>query len=221
MVLACLASGGGRTILNLADAIEAGRLQAKISIVLASRRGTLAAERCRNRGLTVEEPPEGCDPDAWIIERLESHAPELVCLCGYLRLLPIPPWLIDRVINIHPALLPDFGGCGMYGRAVHEAVIRSGRTESGCTVHLVDDVYDHGVTILQRRCPVLPGDDADTLAARVFEQERLALPEAIDLIRAGRVRRTDGPVEIAPPGHAWPDAIATGDIRGTDAADVG
>ncbi len=205
--LACMASGGGRTILNLLDVIESGQLPAKIDIVLTSRPDTPAASRCRDRGLTVEEPPRDIDVDAWILNRLEKHAPELVCLCGYLRLLPIPPGLIDRVINIHPALLPDFGGRGMYGAAVHEAVLQSGRAESGCTVHLVDDVYDHGVTILQRRCPVLIGDDADSLAARVFEQECIALPEAIRLIWERRVRRSNGPVEIAEPSSFWPDAI--------------
>ncbi len=205
--LACLASGGGRTILNLLNEIEAGRLPARIDVVLTSRPGTPAASRCRDRGLAVEEPPCDEEVNSWMLNRLEAHTPELVCLCGFLRLLPIPPWLIDRVINIHPALLPNFGGQGMYGMAVHEAVLRSGRTESGCTVHLVDDVYDHGVTILQRRCPVLPGDTADSLAARVFEQECRAFPEAIRLIWERRVRRANGPVEVAEPGSFWPDAI--------------
>jgi len=115
--------------------------------------------------------------------------------------------MIHRVINIHPALLPDFGGRGMYGQRVHEAVIESGRTESGCTVHLVDGQYDHGPTILQRRCEVHPGDTGDTLAGRVFVEECLAMPEAISWIAQGRVRVADGPVEIAAPGKSWSDAI--------------
>ena len=205
--LACLASGGGRTILNLLDRIEDGEVPAQIDIVITSRMGTLAATRCRERGLAVVEPPAEVDIDDWVIHQLQTASPDLVCLCGYLRLLPIPPWLKQRVINIHPALLPDFGGQGMHGEAVHQAVLESGRTESGCTVHLVDEAYDHGPTILQRRCPVESGDDAMSLANRVFLEECLAMPDAIKLIAARRVRIQDGPIAIAPLGTRWPDAI--------------
>jgi len=205
--LACLASGGGRTILNLVRCIEEGTLSAEILGVIVSTPAAPAIERCRAVGLHVHVPPGGQDVDAWTIDTLTAMEPELVCLCGYLRLLPIPPWMIHRVINIHPALLPDFGGRGMYGQRVHEAVIESGRTESGCTVHLVDGQYDHGPTILQRRCEVHPGDTGDTLAGRVFVEECLAMPEAISWIAQGRVRVADGPVEIAAPGKSWSDAI--------------
>jgi len=205
--LACLASGGGRTILNLLDRIEDDTVPASIETVLTSRSGTRAAARCRDRGLSVKEPPPGVDVDHWVLQELEQASPDLVCLCGYLRLLPMAPWLLHRVINIHPALLPDFGGKGMYGKAVHEAVIASGRRQSGCTVHLVDAEYDHGPTIVQRRCNVNPDDDAAALAARVFEEECIAVPEAVSLIAAGRVRVFEGPVQIAPEGQRWPNAI--------------
>ena len=207
--LTCLASGGGRTILNLQDRIEAGDLPATIASVIVSRPDIAAAQRCADRGVRVHAPTgiERPDLDHWVLKRIEEDASDIVCLCGYLRLLPIPPWLIHRVVNIHPALLPNFGGKGMHGQAVHEAVLASGRTESGCTVHLVDTQYDHGPTILQRTCPVLPDDTADCLAARVFAEECVALPEAIALIAAGRVRVADGPVEIAKAGDRWPDAI--------------
>ncbi len=184
--LACLASGGGRTILNLAEHIETGRLRAELACVLLSRPGLPAVTRCIERGLNVEEPPQGVSIDAWVSERLAQLNPDLVCLCGYLRLLPIEPWMAGRVINIHPALLPRHGGKGMYGRHVHQAVLDAGDTVSGCTVHLVDERYDHGPTILQRRCPVHPDDDAESLAARVFQEECLALPEAIGHIASER-----------------------------------
>jgi len=204
--LACLASGGGRTILNLADQIDAGQLDAEIAGVLLSRTGLPAARRCADRGLPAAEPAADSDVDAWIGGRLSRLEPDLICLCGYLRLLPIEPWMVGRVINIHPALLPRHGGKGMYGRHVHQSVLDAGDAVSGCTVHVVDDRYDHGPTILQRECPVLPGDDSDTLAARVFEQECEALPEAIRRIASGQVQcRLDHAGGHADPRTSAPD----------------
>jgi hypothetical protein len=103
---------------------------------------------------------------------------DLVCLAGYLRRFRVDAWQ-GRALNIHPALLPEFGGHGMFGERVHRAVIAAGRTESGCTVHWVDAQYDHGQHVVQRRCPVLPGDTPETLADRVWAEETLAYPEAI------------------------------------------
>jgi folate-dependent phosphoribosylglycinamide formyltransferase PurN len=107
---------------------------------------------------------------------------DLVVMAGFLSFWRVPPEFDGRVINIHPALLPDFGGKGMYGSRVHEAVLRSGRTESGCTVHFCNNEYDGGPILIQRRVPVLTGDTVETLAGRVFEQECEALPEAIQQI---------------------------------------
>jgi folate-dependent phosphoribosylglycinamide formyltransferase PurN len=107
-----------------------------------------------------------------------SSEVELVCLAGYLRRFRVDAWR-GRTLNIHPALLPDFGGQGMFGTHVHAAVLAAGRTETGCTVHWVDEEYDHGATLVQRRCPVLPGDTAETLAARVFAEECVAYPQAV------------------------------------------
>jgi phosphoribosylglycinamide formyltransferase 1 len=116
------------------------------------------------------------------------HAnPDLVCLAGWLHLLPIPDDLRHRVLNIHPSLLPAFGGKGMYGRHVHEAVLAYGAKVSGCTVHFADDSYDTGPILVQKCVPVLTGDTPDTLAARVFAAECEAYPEAIRLIAAGGV----------------------------------
>jgi formyltetrahydrofolate-dependent phosphoribosylglycinamide formyltransferase len=185
-----LLSGGGRTLLNLADRIDDGTLDASIEIVIASRSDCAGVPRARDRGLRVEVASRRTHPDetqrhdaitAWLLE----CDVDLVCLCGYLKWLRVDEPLRGRVINIHPALLPDFGGHGMHGQHVHRAVLAAGRTESGCSVHFVDDEYDHGEIILQRRCPVLPGDDEHTLAARVFEEECLAYPDAIRKIATG------------------------------------
>src|SRR5437763_6697015 len=118
-----------------------------------------------------------------IADRLEHHGVDLAVQSGWLLYWMLPERWQGRVINIHPALLPEFGGKGFYGRHVHEAVLAAGRTESGATVHWVDNVYDHGPVILQRRCAVQPGDTAESLAARVAEIERELLPAAIEHVR--------------------------------------
>ena len=202
--LGALVSGGGRTVLNLADRIADGTLPAEIGLVIASRPDCAAVERARGRGLEVRvaDRRDFDSADALhdaITAWLTGRGTGLVCLCGYLRWFRIDEPFRGRAMNIHPALLPDFGGDGMYGHRVHEAVLAAGRKVSGCTVHFLDEQYDHGPIILQRTCPVLPNDDADTLAARVFEQECLAYPEAIRLFAAGRLRIAGDRVEILPP----------------------
>lgn len=177
--LACFVSGGGRTVLNLLDAIESGRLNAAIGLVVADRR-CAGIERCRARGLTVIE--QHIDQKGTLRDLLQRHDIDLVCLAGYLRLLPVPEGWEGRMLNIHPALLPKFGGPGMFGDRVHAAVIADREPESGCTVHFCDDRYDTGRIVLQRRCPVLDTDTVETLAARVFEQECIAYPEAISRV---------------------------------------
>ena len=118
---------------------------------------------------------------------MRAFAPDLVCFAGWLHLLPIPPDFRHRVLNIHPSLLPAFGGKGMYGHYVHEAVLAYGAKVSGCTVHYADDTYDTGPILVQRCVPVNDGDTPDALAARVFQAECEAYPEAIRLIAEGRV----------------------------------
>jgi phosphoribosylglycinamide formyltransferase 1 len=117
-------------------------------------------------------------------EAIRGFTPDLVCLAGWLNLLPIPDDFHHRVLNIHPALLPAFGGKGMYGRRVHEAVLAAGIRESGCTVHFADNSYDTGPILVQKRVPVLASDTPDTLAARVFAAECAAYPEAIRMAAA-------------------------------------
>ncbi len=122
---------------------------------------------------------------------------DLVCLAGWLCLVDVPDRYQGRIMNIHPGLLPSFGGKGMYGHKVHQAVIDHGCKISGCTVHFVDNAYDTGPIIVQRTCPVLDDDTADTLAHRVFEQEKLAYPEAIRMFQQGRLKIEGRRVRIA------------------------
>lgn len=186
--LVVLISGGGRTLLNLHRCIAEGTLHASIEVVVSSRGDVPGVERARQADLrTVVVDRKALN--AAMFDRAIEQAVEgadLVCMAGFLCLWKIPKVWTGRVINIHPALLPDFGGRGMYGRRVHEAVIAAGRSVTGCTVHYCDNEYDHGPVIVQRNVPVLPDDTPETLAVRVFEQECVAYPEAIRIVSAGR-----------------------------------
>lgn len=182
--LGVLLSGGGRTLVNLIERIRNGRLDADIACVLADRPEALGLVRAQEASI-----PTYCTTDpATIYRHLRTHEVDLVCLCGYLRLLPIEEAFRSRVLNIHPSLLPAHGGKGMHGHHVHEAVLAQGDRESGCTVHVCTDEYDRGPIVLQQRVPVLPGDTASALAARVFAAECEAYPEAIE--RHWRALRT-------------------------------
>lgn len=179
---AVLVSGSGRTALNLHRASLEGRMPAAIVRVIAHREDILAVARCREAGLDVEVvpgPPGPATSDA-LDAALARAGAEIVLLAGYLRMLRVGPWA-GRALNVHPALLPHFGGAGMHGMRVHQAVLASGARESGCTIHVVDDRYDHGRIVVQRRCPVLQGDTPDTLAARVFSEECAGYPDAVRL----------------------------------------
>jgi phosphoribosylglycinamide formyltransferase-1 len=180
--IAVFISGGGRSMLNLHDAClgkTAQPLHAELAAVVASR-ACVGAEKAVARGLCVTIHPGVLTPDA-LLTIVDYHRIDLVVLAGYLKLLPIPERLVGRIINIHPALLPKFGGPGMYGHHVHAAVIAAGEKVSGCTVHRCTPEFDKGDVLVQRTCPVLPGDTPDTLAARVFEQELIALPQGVAL----------------------------------------
>lgn len=182
--LAVMISGGGRTLLNLDDHIRAGTLPAHINVVIASSH-CAGAERARARGLPVLVIP-GEIPAAVLGRVLHDHSASWVVLAGYLKKVQIPLGFEGRVVNIHPALLPAFGGPGMYGERVHKAVIEAGSTISGCTVHLCDSEYDRGPIVAQASCDVKPDDTAQTLAARVFELEKALYPEALRrLIESG------------------------------------
>jgi formyltetrahydrofolate-dependent phosphoribosylglycinamide formyltransferase len=187
--LVALVSGGGTTLQNLIDRIADGRLAARIVGVISSRADAFGVERAKRAGLSVVfvERKSGGAFAQQVWAAVRAFDPQLVCLAGWLHLLPIPDDFRHRVLNVHPALLPAFGGKGMYGHRVHEAVLAYGAKVSGCTVHFADDTYDTGPILVQRCVPVKEGDDPDTLAARVFQAECEAYPEAIKLIADGRV----------------------------------
>ncbi len=178
---------------NLADHIDSGRLHAKILLVISSKPDAYGLTRAQSMNLPTtvvrrKDFPSDEQFSDCVFQLIREANAQLVCLAGYLTRLRLPPDYAQRVINIHPALLPSFGGQGMYGRHVHEAVLAAGCKVSGCTVHFCDQEYDTGPIIVQRTCPVLEDDTPDTLAERVFEQECVAYPHAISLIAAGRVK---------------------------------
>jgi phosphoribosylglycinamide formyltransferase-1 len=187
--LAVLLSGSGRTLENLLDCIAAGRLDATVEIVVSSRGDVRGVDVARRAGRPLHVLPRGTVPLAsWsnaIFNACRAVEADLVVMAGFLQLIEIPADFSGRVINIHPALLPAFGGKGFHGMHVHRAVLDRGCTVSGCTVHLVDNEYDHGRILLQKTVPVLRDDSPDSLAARVFAAECQALPEAIRLIASG------------------------------------
>ncbi|MEX1024362.1 MAG: phosphoribosylglycinamide formyltransferase [Planctomycetota bacterium] len=181
---AVLASGGGRTFENLVELAHGDELPLDVRLLVSDRASAGALERARR--LDVEALclpwPRGTDPGDWSREafaELERRGIELVLLGGFLRLLHVPPAFAGRVLNIHPSLLPAFGGAGFYGTRVHRAVLERGVRVTGCTVHLVDARYDEGPILHQEAVRVLPDDDPDSLAARVFEAECRAYPAAI------------------------------------------
>lgn len=190
-------------MLNLHECITSGELPAEIALVISTKPDASGVQRARDAGLPLEVVnPKDYPGDAFhqrITDLLDAAQVDLVCMAGFLWLWEIPGQYAGRVLNIHPALLPEFGGRGFYGLHVHRAVLEAGRSESGCTVHLADNQYDHGPILLQRKVPVLPGDTPESLAARVFEQEKIAYPEAIRqhieslALRCSAGRREDRP----------------------------
>ena len=181
--LGVLLSGGGRTFQNLQELCARGALPAVMSVVVSSKPDAFGVQRARRMGIeTVIADRKRLDDeafDATITSALIAAQVDLVCMAGFTALWRVPPQFEGRVLNIHPALLPKFGGKGFYGDRVHRAVLAAGETESGCTVHVCDNQYDHGPIVLQRRVPVSPDDTVETLAQCVFEQELIAYPEAI------------------------------------------
>ena len=185
--LVCLVSGGGTTLQNLLDRIADGRLAARVVGVVASKPDAYGVERATRAGVPATIVPKAAGFADAVWAAVRAFAPDLVCFAGWLHLLPIPADFRHRVLNIHPSLLPAFGGQGMYGRHVHEAVLAYGAKVSGCTVHFADDTYDTGPVLVQRAVPVLEDDTPDSLAARVFGAECGAYPEAIRLVAEGRI----------------------------------
>lgn len=204
--MVALISGSGRTVSNLLDVIEAGGLDATLDLVVASRPDATGLQRARLRGVetavvasaayrsggTTDWAGMSAAVDALVLPR----APDLLILAGYMCLYVVPDALAGKVLNIHPALLPAFGGRGMWGHHVHEAVVASGVKVTGCTVHFATNDYDAGPILLQRTCPVRHTDTADDVADRVFALECEAYPEAVRLFAAGKLRIRGGVVEV-------------------------
>ncbi|MFB0523971.1 MAG: phosphoribosylglycinamide formyltransferase [Phycisphaerae bacterium] len=190
--LGVLISGGGRTLINILDYINKGQLNAEVAVVISSRSTVAGVERAKNAGLDVKiilkkDYPDIDEFSKRLEEELVAANVDLVIQAGWLCLWKIPARYENRVMNIHPALLPSFGGQGMWGHHVHEAVLAAGCKVSGCTVHLCTNEYDEGPIIVQRACEVKDTDTPDTLAARVFEQECIAYPQAIRLFAEDRI----------------------------------
>jgi len=184
MRIAVLVSGGGRSLENLSEEIARGEVPGELVLVLASNRKAFALERAKRLGIpsVVVDAEKKLSPAEFSREAfaaIERAGADVAVMAGFLRLLPLPESWIGRVLNIHPALLPAFGGKGYYGDRVHEAVLAAGVKETGCTVHYVDNEYDHGPVLLQRRVLVREDDTVETLGARVFEEEKIALPQAL------------------------------------------
>ena len=186
---------------EILEYIKQGRLNAEVAVVISSRSTAAGVQRATHAGLDVKiiRKKDYPDIDAFSehIEReLVAAKVDLVIQAGWLCLWRIPDRYENRAMNIHPALLPSFGGKGMWGHHVHEAVLAAGCKISGCTVHFCTNEYDRGPIVVQRACEVANDDTADTLAARIFEQECIAYPQAIQLFAEGRILVQNGRTRI-------------------------
>lgn len=202
--IAVFASGRGSNLEAILAAIREGRINgARIAVVVSNNSGSGALETARREGIPAlhisgKHASSESELDALVLDALDRHRVNFIALAGYMRKLS--PAVVSRyrhrILNVHPALLPRFGGPGMYGERVHRAVLESGEAMSGATVHLVDEEYDRGPIVLQKSVPVLPGDTPETLAARVLEAEHEIYPEAIGLFAAGKVEIAGDAVRI-------------------------
>lgn len=200
--LVVLISGGGTTLRNLIEKIATDQLDATIDLVVSSNpdAGGLCFARDAGIATKVVERRGAGDDAAFsraVFDACRGADCHLAVMGGFLKFVTIPPDFEWRVVNIHPALIPAFCGLGFYGHRVHQAVLDYGAKVSGCTVHFVDNQYDHGPIILQHTVEVLDGDTADTLAARIFEAECEAYPEALRRIASGRLRAEGRRVSLA------------------------
>jgi len=193
LTIAVFGSGRGSNFEAILTAIKQGTMPgARIACVISNNSTAGILELARQNSLPAYHlSVKQFASDKEFIDRtlalLEEHEVNFIVLAGYMKLLPQPviTQYRNRIVNIHPALLPKFGGKGMYGHHVHEAVIAAGEKESGATVHVVDEVYDHGMIVLQKSVPVVPGDTPESLAARVLAVEHEIFPEAIRRLARG------------------------------------
>lgn len=205
--IAVLVSGHGRgsNMAAIIDACQRGEIDGQVVLVIGTRSEAPALQRAAEKGVPTRViSPRNLSEEEYaqrLLHALNEAQVDIVCLAGYMRLLPLPvvQAYAGRVMNIHPALLPLFGGKGMYGEHVHRAVLESGMKVSGCTVHFVDEHYDTGPIIVQRCVPVEEDDTWETLAARVLVQEHQAYVQAVKLFAEGRLRIEGRRVRILPP----------------------
>ena len=200
--LAVLISGGGRTLKNFIDLAAEGNLPIDIRLVVSSTSRASGLQHAEGAGIATQVFPRKNyhSDDAYgtaIFDACRAAEVDYVAMAGFLKLAPVPEDFAGRVINIHPALIPAFCGHGMYGRHVHQAVLDYGAKITGCTVHFVDNEYDHGPIIWQQPVPVFDDDTADSLAARVFETEKEAYPHVLSLLAAGKIKRDGHRVTIS------------------------
>ncbi|HXF48577.1 MAG TPA: phosphoribosylglycinamide formyltransferase [Verrucomicrobiae bacterium] len=189
-------SGSGSNLERIVEASRNGEIPASVVLVVSDRPGILALERAAKHSIPSaviskkDYESEGAYALA-LMELLKKHRVDLICLAGYLRKVPneVVRAYSGRILNLHPALLPNYGGKGFFGRTVHEAVLAAKEKETGATVHYVDEQYDHGSIILQKKIPVLPTDTPETLAERVHQLEYEIYPEAIKLVLQKLARR--------------------------------
>jgi phosphoribosylglycinamide formyltransferase-1 len=193
--LAAFASGGGSNVQAILDAVDEGTLRAEMALVVTDRDGIGVLDRAARHGVpsVVVRPKEFDGSEAFgeaLLAALAEHGVDFVALAGYLKHVPaaVVRAFRHRMLNVHPSLLPAFGGAGFYGRRVHEAALDYGVRWSGATVHLVDEAYDTGPIVLQEPVPVHADDTPETLAARVLAVEHRLYPEALRLFADGRVR---------------------------------
>jgi len=204
--LAVLISGTGRTLQNFIDLVAEGELPIDIRFVVSSTSKAAGLKFAEAAGIPTrvigrQDYSQGAAGDRAFGDAVFSACREAdvdyVAMAGFLKFAPVPEDFTNRVVNIHPALIPSFCGAGMYGERVHQAVLDAGVKVTGCTVHFVDNEYDHGPIIWQQPVPVFDDDTADTLAARVFEVEKEAYPHVLKLLAAGRIKLDGRRVTIA------------------------
>lgn len=197
--LGVFASGRGSNFAAILKSIDDGRLEACVRVLISNNPEAKALDLAGERNISARVIRKSDFQDRPVFvqtmqETLRSQSVDFICLAGYMKKIPVE--IIreyrNRILNVHPALLPSFGGKGMYGRRVHDAVIRQGCKVSGATIHLVDEEYDRGPIVAQRCVPVEPDDTPDTLAARVLEVEHTLFPETIQLFAERRVRIENG-----------------------------
>lgn len=202
LAIAVWISGGGTTLRNILEKCDAGLLQVDIKLVIASKPSAVGLEFARQAGIPTmvvcksdfEQAEDYCRA---MFDPCREAGIDYVVMGGFLKHVLIPSDFENRVVNIHPSLIPAFCGQGMYGHHVHQAVVEYGVKISGCTVHFVDNEFDHGPIILQRTVSVFPDDDADAVAARVFQAECEAYPTVLQWLASGRVSVRDRKVVIS------------------------